>query len=226
MGVSVKEIYSPILGYGWEDLPSGYIKRKYLPVEDGIVTTPSEVKLGTARLANGGLRLINPSGGVCAQWWTGDNEMAVVDPFNNRVFTVPTLTDLKRNARELVSKNVDLDAAKPLDLSRMWVDHERNEVGFYRDDFPESICPYAARLSGMSLLALREDEDGNMVVLKTSALARLMRYMSGNALAFLDYKWSRVPRIIDPRLGVTDFGYKVLGWAATMSPEHKEILSK
>lgn len=226
MGVSVKEIYSPILGYGWEDLPSGYIKRKYLPVEDGIVTTPSEVKLGTARLANGGLRLINPSGAVCAQWWTGDNEMAVVDPFNNRVFTVPTLTDLKRNARELVSKNVDLDAAKPLDLSRMWVDHERNEVGFYRDDFPESICPYAARLSGMSLLALREDEDGNMVVLKTSALARLMRYMSGNALAFLDYKWSRVPRIIDPRLGVTDFGYKVLGWAATMSPEHKEILSK
>ena len=65
-----------------------------------------------------------------------------------------------------------------------------------------------------------------MVVLKTSALARLMRYMSGNTLAFLDYKWSRVPKIIDPRLGVTDFGYKVLGWAATMSPEHKEILSK
>lgn len=226
MGVSIKEIYSPILGYGWEDLPSDYIKRRYLPVEDGIVTTPSGANLGTAFLANGDLRLINTSGTVCAQWWTGDNEMAVVDPFNNRVFTVPTLTDLKCNARELVSKSIDLDAAKPLDLSLMWVDHDRNEVGFYRDDFPENICPYTARLSGMSLLALKEDEDGNMVVLKTSALARLMHYMSGNTLAFLDYKWSRVPKIIDPRLGVTDFGYKVLGWAATMSPEHKEILSK
>lgn len=226
MAVSIKEIYSPILGYGWEDLPSDYIKREYLPVEDGIVTAPSGVKLGTARLTNGDLRLINTSGTVCAQWWTADNEMAVVDPFNNRVFTVPTLTDLKCNARELVSKNIDLDTTKPLDLSLMWADPERNEVGFYRDDFPKNICPYTARLSGMSLLALKEDEDGNMVVLRTSVLARLMRYLSGNTLAFLDYKWSRVPKIIDHHSGVTDFGYKVLGWAATMSPEHKEILSK
>ena len=226
MGVKIKEIYSPILGYGWEDLPSNYTKRKYLPIKDGIVTTPSGAKLGTASLANGDLRLLNTSGTVCAQWWTGDNEMAAVDPFSNRVFTVPTLTDLKCNARELVSKNVDLDAARPLDLSLMWVDHDRNEVGFYREDFPENICPYVARLSGMSLLALKEDGDGNMVVLKTSALSRLMRYTSGNTLAFLDFKWSRVPKIVDARLGVTDFGYKVLGWAAAMSPEHKEILSK
>ena len=226
MGVSTKEIYSPILGYGWEDLPSDYTKRRYLPVEDGIVTTPSGFKLGTAYLTNGDMRLINSSGAVCAQWWTGDTEMAVVDPFSNQVFTVPTLTDLKCNARELVSKNIDLDAAKPLDLSLMWVDHERNEVGFYRDDFPENFCPYTARLSGMSLLALKEDEDGNMVVLRTSALARLMRYLSGNTLAFLDYRGVRVPKIIDPSLGVTGFGYKILGWAATMSPEHKEILSK
>ena len=226
MAVSIREIYGPILGYGWENLPADYAKRQYVPIEDGIVTTPNGVKLGTASLANGDLRLINTNGTVCAQWWTADSEMAVVDPFSNRVFTVPTLTDLKCNARELVSKSIDLDAAKPLDLSLMWVDHDRNEVGFYRDDFPENICPYSARLSGMSLLALKEDEDGNMVVLKTSALARLMRYVSGNTLAFLDYKGSRVPKIIDPRLGVTDFGYKVLGWAATMSPEHKEILSK
>ena len=224
MGVTIKEIYSPILGYGWEDLPSDYIKREYLPVDNGIVTTPSGTKLGTAVLPNGELRLINTSGTVCAQWWTGDNEMTVVDPFSNQIFTVPTLTDLKCNARELVSK-LGINQ-RPIDLSLMWVDHERNEVGFYRDDFPENICPYAARLTGMSLLALKEDEDGNMVVLKTSALARLMRYLSGNTLAFLDYKGSRVPKIIDPRLGVTDFGYKVLGWAATMSPEHKEILSK
>ena len=226
MGVSIKEIYSPILGYGWENLPTDYAKRQYVPIEDGIVTTPSGVKLGTAFLANGELRLISTSGAVCAQWWTGDSEMAVVDPFSNRVFTVPTLTDLKCNARELVSKNIDLDAAMPIDLSLMWVDHDRNEVGFYRDDFAEDISAYTARLSGMSLLALREDEDGNMVVLRTSALARLMRYVSGNTLAFLDYKWSRVPKIIDPRSGITGFGYKVLGWAATMSPEHKEILSK
>ena len=53
MGVSIKEIYSPILGYGWENPPSDYIKREYLPVEDGIVTTPSGTKLGTAFLANG-----------------------------------------------------------------------------------------------------------------------------------------------------------------------------
>lgn len=226
MAVSIREIYAPILGYGWENLPADYTKRQYVPIEDSIVTTPSGVKLGTACLVNGDLRLINARGAVCAQWWTGDSEMAVVDPFNNQVFTVPTLTDLKCNARELVSKNIDPDAAKPIDLSLMWVDHDRNEVGFYRDDFPENINPYTARLSGMGLLALKEDEDGNMVVLRTSALARLMRYISGNTLAFLDYKGSRVPKIIDPRLGVTDFGYKVLGWATTMSPEHKEILSK
>ena len=226
MAVSIREIYGPILGYGWENLPTDYAKRQYVPIEDGIVTTPNGVKLGTACLANGDLRLINTSGTVCAQWWTGDSEMAVVDPFNNQVFTVPTFTDLKCNARELVSKNTDPDATKPIDLSLMWVDHDRNEVGFYRDDFPENISLYTARLSGMSLLALKEDEDGNMVVLRTSALARLMRYVSGNTLAFLDYRGSRVPKIIDPRLGVTDFGYKVLGWAATMSPEHKEILSK
>lgn len=226
MAVSIREIYGPILGYGWENLPTDYAKRQYMPIEDGVVTMPSGVKLGTACLANGDLRLINASGTVCAQWWTGDNEMAVVDPFNNQVFTVPTFTDLKCNARELTLKNIDLDAAKPIDLSLMWVDHDRNEVGFYRDDFPDNICHYTARLSGMSLLALKEDEDGNMVVLRTSALARLMRYVSGNTLAFLDYKGSRIPKIIDPRLGVTDFGYKVLGWAATMSPEHEEILSK
>ena len=32
MGVTIKEIYS------WEDLPSGHIKRQYLPVDNGIVT--------------------------------------------------------------------------------------------------------------------------------------------------------------------------------------------
>lgn len=226
MGITIRDIYAPILGFGWENLPTRYNKRRYLDIKDGLVTMPSGTVIGTGTLPNGRPTLINDRGLVCAQWWTGDNEMAVVDPFNNQVFTVPTLTDLKCNARELASKNIDPDATKPLDLSRMWVDHERNEVGFYRDDFPENISHYTARLSGMSLLALKEDEDGNMVVLKTSALARLMRYMSGNTLAFLDYKWSRVPKIIDPRLGVTDFGYKVLGWAATMSPEHKEILSK
>lgn len=226
MGISIKEIYSPILGYGWENLPPNYTKRQYLPIKDGTITTPSGAKLGTAFLTNGDLRLINTNGTVCAQWWTANNEMAVVDPFNNQIFTVPTLTDLKCNAQELVSKNIDLNAAKPLDLSLMWVDHDRSEVGFYRDDFPENLCPYTARLNGMALLALREDEDDNMIVLRTSALARLMRYLNGATLAFLDYKWSRVPKIIDPRLGVTNFGYKVLEWAATMTPEHKEILSK
>ena len=130
MGVSIKEIYSPILGYGWEDLPTDYIKRKYLPVENGIVTTPRGVKLGTARLTNGDLRLINTNGTVCAQWWTGDNEMAVVDPFSNQIFTVPTLTDLKCNARELVSE-LGINQ-RPIDLSLMWVDHDRSEVGLDR----------------------------------------------------------------------------------------------
>lgn len=46
MGVSIKEIYSPILGYGWENLPTDYAKRQYAPIEDGVVTTPSGLNLG------------------------------------------------------------------------------------------------------------------------------------------------------------------------------------
>lgn len=38
MGVSVKEIYSPILGYGWENLPTNYAKRQYVPEHKEILS--------------------------------------------------------------------------------------------------------------------------------------------------------------------------------------------
>ena len=135
--ITIKEIYAPILGFGWENLPNRYVQREYLLVEDGLVTSPSGTVVGTGTLPGGKLRLLGDKGQVCAQRWTGQDEMLVVDPFDNRVFTVPSVEDLKCNAREMLSAHINVADAKPMDLSIMWTDNIAGECGFDVADIPE-----------------------------------------------------------------------------------------
>lgn len=227
MAITVKEIYAPILGFGWENLPNRYVQRQYLPIEDGLVTTPSGAVIGTGTLPSGRLALLNDRGSVCAQWWSGQDEMTVVDPFDNRVFVVPSVKDLKCNAREMTSNVVDIAASRPLDLSIMWVDYTTGECGFDRDQL--SIGEhhhYTDRLNGTVLLSLVEDADGDYVVSRNSVLCRLLRYVDGDRFAFSDYHKKAIPGLLNDNKGLSDFAHKVLLWADTLADEQREILSR
>ena len=227
MAVSIRDIYAPVLGFGWENLPNRYTKRQYIDIENGLVTTPSGGVLGTGTLPSGRLCLLNDRGTVCSQWWSGQDEMTVVDPFDNRVFVVPSANDLKCNAREMTSKVVDIEAAKPLDLSIMWVDHETGECGFDQDDL--SIGEhhhYTDRLNGTVLLSLVEDADGDYVVSRNSVLCRLLRYVDGDRFAFNDYHKKAISGLLNDNMGLSDFAHKVLLWANNLTDEQQEILSR
>lgn len=227
MPVTIKEIYAPILGFGWENLPNRYVPREYLPIKDGLVTSPSGTVVGTGTLPGGKLRLLGDKGQVCAQRWTGQDEMLVVDPFDNRVFTVPSVEDLKCNAREMVSAHINVADAKPMDLSIMWTDDIAGECGFDVADIPEPDelrCTY--RLNGMALLGLVNDGDDNLVVSRTSALCRLLRYKSGDRFAFQGYRKKNMPGLLNDNGGLSDFARKVLLWANNLTDEQREILSK
>lgn len=227
MAVTIRDIYAPPLGFGWENLPTRYVKRQYLPVEDSLVTTPSGAVLGTGTLPNGRLALINDRGAVCAQWWSAKDEMIVVDPFDNRVFIVPSVDALKCNAREMTSAQIDIQAARPLDLSIMWTDPAAGECGFDRDDL--SIGEhhhYTDRLNGTVLLGLMEDADGNYVVSRNSVLCRLLRYVDGDRFAFSDYRKKAIPGLLNDNGGLSDFASKVLLWANNLTDEQREILSR
>ena len=213
--VTIRDIYAPPLGFGWENLPTRYVKRQYLDIEDGLVTTPSGAVLGTGTLPNGRLALINDRGAVCAQWWSAKNEMVVVDPFDNR------------NAREMTSAQIDIQAAQPLDLSSMWTDPAAGECGFDRDDL--SIGEhhyYTDRLNGTVLLSLIEDMDGNYVVSRNSVLCRLLRYVDGDRFAFSDYRKKAIPGLLNDNRDPSDFARKVLLWANSLTEEQREILSR
>ena len=225
--VTIRDIYAPPLGFGWENLPTRYVKRQYLDIEDDLVTAPSGAVLGTGTLPNGRLVLINDRGTVCAQWWSARNEMVVVDPFDNRVFVVPSVDDLKCNAREMTSAQIDIKAARPLDLSIMWTDPAAGECGFDRDDL--SIGEhhyYTDRLNGTVLLSLIEDMDGNYVVSRNSVLCRLLRYVDGDHFAFSDYRKKAIPGLLNDNRDPSDFARKVLLWANSLTEEQGEILSR
>lgn len=227
MPITIKEIYAPILGFGWENLPNRYVQREYLPIEDGLVTSPSGTVVGTGTLPGGKLRLLGDKGQVCAQRWTGQDEMLVVDPFDNRVFTVPSVEDLKCNAREMVSAHINIADAKPMDLSILWVDHVNNECGFDIADIPEpDEFKFIYRLNGMALLALINDGDDNMVVSRTSALCRLLRYKAGDRFAFQGYYKKNMPGLLNDSGSFSDFARKILAWSECMTREQREILSK
>lgn len=226
MAITIRDIYAPVLGYGWENLPTRYNKRQYLDIEDGLVTMPSGVVMGTGTLPNGRLALLNDRGTVCAQWWSGEDEMVVVDPFSNRVFTVPSTEDLKCNAREMVSAHIDIKKAQPLDLSIMWVDDITNECGFYSEDLYVGENHYTDRLNGAVLLALTKDEDGNYVVGRNSVLCRLLRYVDGDRFAFTDYHKKSGPSLLTDSGSLTGYARKILAWAQSLAPEQREILSR
>lgn len=227
MGVTIRDIYAPPLGFGWENLPTRYVKRQYLDIKDGLVTTPSGAVIGTGTLPNGRLALINDRGAVCAQWWSAKDEMVVVDPFDNRVFTVPSVEDLKCNAREMISAHINVADAKPLDLSIMWTDPVNNECGFDITDIPEpDELKYTYRLNGMSLLGLVNDGADNLVVSRTSVLCRLLRYKAGDRFAFQGYRKKNMPGLLNDSGGFSDFARKILAWSECMTPEQREILSK
>ena len=227
LAVTIKEIYAPVLGFGWENLPNRYIQREYIPIENGLVTSPSGTVIGTATLPSGKLRLLSDKGQVCAQRWTGQDEMLVVDPFDNRVFTVPSVEDLKCNAREMVSAHINVADAKPLDLSIMWTDDIAGECGFDISDIPEpDELKYTYRLNGMSLLGLVNDGADNLVVSRTSVLCRLLRYKAGDRFAFQGYRKKNMPGLLNDSGGFSDFARKILAWSECMTPEQREILSK
>lgn len=227
MAITIRDIYAPILGYGWENLPNRYNKRRYLDIEDNLVNMPSGAVMGTGTLPSGRLTLINDKGQVCAQWWSGPDEMAVVDPFDNKVFTVSSTEDLKCNARELTSAHVDIEAAQPLDLSIMWVDDLTNECGFFKEDLKiGEHHHYTDRLNGTSLLGLTQDEDGNYVVGRNSILCRLLRYVDGDRFAFSDYRKKSGPSLLTDSGALSDYSRKILAWARSLTQEQREILSK
>lgn len=226
MAITIRDIYAPVLGYGWENLPNRYNKRQYLDIEDALVTMPSGAVMGTGILPNGWLVLLNDRGSVCAQWWSGTDEMAVVDPFDNKVFTVPYTEDLKCNAREMVSQHIDIKKAQPIDLSIMWVDHIAGECGFYAEDISVGENHYTDRLNGSVLLALTEDEDGNYVVGRNSVLCRLLRYVDGDRFAFTDYRKKSGPSLLTDTGSLTDYARKILAWAQSLTAEQREILSR
>lgn len=227
MAVSIRDIYAPVLGFGWENLPNRYTKRQYIDIENGLVTTPSGGVLGTGMLPSGRLCLLNDRGTVCSQWWSGQDEMTVVDPFDNQVFIVPSVDDLKCNAREMTSAQIDIQAARPLDLSIMWTDPTAGECGFDRDDLSIGEHHYFTdRLNGSVLLGLVEDVDGNYVVSRNSVLCRLLRYVDGDRFAFSDYHKRAIPGLLNANKGLSDFARKVLLWAGSLTDEQREILSR
>lgn len=226
MAITIRDIYAPVLGYGWENLPNRYNKRQYLDIKDGLVTMPSGAVMGTGILPNGRLALLNDKGTVCAQWWSAVDEMAVVDPFDNKVFTVPSTEDLKCNAREMVSAHIDIKKARPIDLSIMWVDDITSECGFYAEDISVGENHYTDRLNGSMLLTLTEDEDGNYVVGRNSILCRLLRYVDGDRFAFTDYRKKSGPGLLTDNGALTAYARKILAWAQSLTPEQREILSR
>lgn len=227
LAVTIRDIYAPPLGFGWENLPTRYVQRQYLDVENGLVTTPSGAVLGTGTLPNGRLALLNDRGSVCSQWWSGQDEMTVVDPFDGKVFVVPSVDDLKCNAREMTSQHINIKAARPLDLSTMWVDHETGECGFDRDQLRiGEHHHYTDRLNGTVLLGLVEDADGDYVVTRNSVLCRLLRYVDGDRFAFSDYRKRSIPGLLNDNGGLSDFARKVLLWADSLADVQREILSR
>lgn len=226
LAITIRDIYAPVLGYGWENLPNRYNKRQYLDIKDGLVTMPSGAVMGTGTLPNGRLALLNDKGSVCAQWWSGTDEMVVVDPFDNKVFIVTSTEDLKCNAREMTSAHIDIKKAQPLDLSIMWVDDITNECGFYAEDISVGENYFTDRLNGSMLLTLTEDEDGNYVVGRNSILCRLLRYVDGDRFAFTDYRKESGPSLLTDSGTLTDYARKILAWAQSLTPEQREILSR
>lgn len=226
MAVTIHDIYAPVLGFGWENLPTRYNKRRYLDIEDGLVTMPSGAVVGTGTLPNGRLVIINNKGSACAQWWSSEDEMLAVDPFDNKAFTVPTTSDLKCNAREMVSAHIDIEKAQPIDLSIMWVDPALGECGFCNEDLSIGENPYTDRLNGSTLLALTKDEDGNYVVGRNSTLCRLLRYVSGDRFAFVDYRKKSGPSLLTDSSALTDYARKILAWAQSLTPEQRMVLSR
>ncbi len=226
MPVTIRDIYAPPLGFGWENLPTRYVKRHYLDIKDGLITMPSGATMGAGKLPNGRLALINDRGLVCAQWWSGEDEMLVVDPFDNKVFTVPTTNDLKCNAREMVSAHIDIKKAQPIDLSIMWSDPTAGECGFYNEDLNVGENYYTDRLNGSTLLALTQDDDGNYIVGRNSILCRLLRYMSGDRFAFVDHQKKSGPGLLTDSGALTDYARKILAWAQSLTPEQRGILSR
>lgn len=226
MAVTIHDIYAPVLGFGWENLPTRYNNRRYLDIKDGLVTTPSGAVMGTGKLSDGSLRIINDKGLVCAQWWSSEDEMLAIDPFDNKAFTVPSTNDLKCNAREMVSAHIDIEKAEPIDLSSMWTDHAMCECGFYNEDLSVGENPYTDRLNGSVLLALTQDEDGNHVVGRNSILCRLLRYVSGDRFAFIDYRNKSGPSLLTDKGELTGYARKILAWAQSLTPEQRGILSR
>lgn len=226
MAITIRDIYAPALGFGWENLPTRYNKRRYLDINEGLVTMPSGSVMGTGTLPNGRLTIINDRGLVCAQWWSGEDEMIVVDPFDNKVFTVPSTLDLKCNVREMVSAHIDIRKAQPIDLSIMWTDPVVGECGFYSEEISVGENPYTDRLNGSVLLGLTQDEDDNYVVGRNSVLCRLLRYVDGDRFAFTDYRKRSGPSLINDNGTLSDYALKILAWAESMSDEQREILSK
>ena len=226
MALKLTDIYAPFLGHKWKRLPSKYAERVYIDLDDnGVGVTSSGKEVRTLSDQSGVCGIFGNGGRTVCQQWTGDNEMVVLDPFNKAVYAVPSYKDMHANARELVLENLGADYDLSLvDLGKLWVDETAGEVGLHTEDIDMDAPRMVRKITGAWLLALREDDNGNLVVHPGSYLAKYVRFISG-VCATLPYSgWDGYSALLTKYGQLSTFGQAMAKWIERLSPEAKEVL--
>lgn len=226
MALKLADIYAPFLGHKWKRLPFKYAERVYLDLDDnGVGATPSGKEVRTLSDQLGVCGIFGNNGRTVCQQWTNDNEMVVLDPFNKAVYAVPSYKDMHCNARELVLKNLatyyDLSS---VDLSKLWVDEGAGEVGLHIEDIDMGAPRMVRKITGAWLLALREDDNGNLVVHPGSYLAKYVRFISGVCDTVPSNGWDGYCALLTQYGQLSTFGQAMAKWIERLSPDAKEVL--
>lgn len=226
MALKLTDIYAPFLGHKWKRLPFKYAERVYLDLDDnGVGATPSGKEVRTLSDQSGVCGIFGNGGRAVCQQWTVDNEMVVLDPFNKAVYAIPSYKDMHCNARELVLKNLGVDYdLSPVDLSKLWVDGEAGEVGLYAEDVDMGAPRMVRKITGSWLLALHEDDDGNLVIHPGSYLSRYVRLINGVSNTTPLKGMDGYCNLFNQDGYLSSFGQAMAKWINGLSPEAKEVL--
>nr|DAJ48600.1 MAG TPA: hypothetical protein [Caudoviricetes sp.] len=226
MALKLTNIYAPLLGHRWNKLPVRYTKRIYLDIDDnGVGITPSGKEVRTISDQFGVRGIFGISGRTVCQQWMDENEMVVLDPFNKTVYVVPTYNSMHCNARDLVMANLATNYdLSPVDLSKLWVDQKAGEVGLYAEEIDMSAPRMVRKINGSWLLALREDDDKNLVIHSDSYLAKYARFISGVSDTVPSDGWDGYCCLLTRYGQLSTFGQAMAKWIEGLSPEAKEVL--